>query len=175
MEIAGEKWYKYIKEQALKIDVKFVNLKLYDVKRGLQEMKKVFITKIPDKAGAFLKAGRIISKYNGNIERVNYNKTIDIHTLFIEVSAGEDEMRHITGELSDLGYLEDCMKKKRVHHDELEIERCTRNGAANTGTAQKGRCKHNIYELHAATAQGYQDFKMGIMFEDPRAVKTMPR
>ena len=37
-------------------------------------MRKTFVTKMPDKAGAFLEAGRIVRKYNGNITRVNYNK-----------------------------------------------------------------------------------------------------
>ena len=135
-------------------------------------MKKVFITKIPDKAGAFLKAGRIISKYNGNIERVNYNKTIDIHTLFIEVSAGEDEMRHITGELSDLGYLEDCMKKNESIMMSLKLKDVPGTVLPILELLKKGDV--NItYMSSRGDGTGYQDFKMGIMFEDPRAVKTM--
>ena len=42
---------------------------------------------MPDKAGAFLLASRIIAACGGNIARVNYNRAVDTHTLFIEVSA----------------------------------------------------------------------------------------
>ena len=52
-------------------------------------MKRSFITKMPDKAGAFLQASRIISRHGGNIVRVNYNRSVAIYTLFIDVSADE--------------------------------------------------------------------------------------
>ena len=45
---------------------------------------------MPDKAGAFLEAGRIVRKYNGNITRVNYNKALDVHTLFLEAEAEKE-------------------------------------------------------------------------------------
>ena len=48
-------------------------------------MKKTFVTTMPDRAGAFLKASRIIADLDLNITRVSYNKAIDTHTLFIEV------------------------------------------------------------------------------------------
>ena len=40
-------------------------------------MKKTYVTKMPDKAGAFLVAGKIIAEHGGNIVRVNYNKAVD--------------------------------------------------------------------------------------------------
>ena len=46
-------------------------------------MKKTFVTTMPDRAGAFLKASRIIADLDLNITRVSYNKAIDTHTLFI--------------------------------------------------------------------------------------------
>ena len=55
-------------------------------------MKKTFITQVPDKSGAFLKASRIIAEAGGNITRVSYNKAIDLHMLFIEVSATEEQL-----------------------------------------------------------------------------------
>ena len=56
-------------------------------------MKKTFITQVPDKSGAFLKASRIIAEAGGNITRVSYNKAIDLHMLFIEVSATEEQLQ----------------------------------------------------------------------------------
>ena len=63
-------------------------------------MKKTYVTKMPDKAGAFLLASQIISKYDGNIIRANYNKAVDLHTLFIEVSASAESHQKISEELS---------------------------------------------------------------------------
>ena len=52
-------------------------------------MKKTFITSMPDQAGAFLAAGRIIAAAGGNITRVSYNKAVDTHMLFLDVSGDE--------------------------------------------------------------------------------------
>ena len=66
-------------------------------------MKKTFITHMPDKTGALLNASRIISMAGGNITRVSYNKAIDLHMLFLEVSAGENQLIQIEKQLNDIG------------------------------------------------------------------------
>ena len=53
-------------------------------------MRKTYVTRMPDKAGAFLLASRIIAEEGGNITRVNYNRAVDTHTLFLEVTAPEE-------------------------------------------------------------------------------------
>lgn len=68
-------------------------------------MKKTFVTKIPDKAGAFLSASKIISSNGVNITRVSYNKAIDLHTLFIDVSGEEEAVEKSAKQLEKLGYL----------------------------------------------------------------------
>ncbi len=40
----------------------------------MEGVKQTYITRMPDKAGAFLMASRIIAGNGGNIVRVNYNK-----------------------------------------------------------------------------------------------------
>lgn len=45
-------------------------------------MKRTFITRLPNKAGAFLKATRIVAQSGANITRVSYNKAVDLHVLF---------------------------------------------------------------------------------------------
>ena len=70
-------------------------------------IKKTYITRMPDRSGAFLLAGRIISGAGGNIVRVNYNRAVDTHTLFIEVSADEEQHALIERRLTELGYLTD--------------------------------------------------------------------
>ena len=61
---------------------------------------------MPDKAGAFLNASRIISIAGGNITRVSYNKAIDLHMLFLEVSADEAQLIQIEKQLSAIGYMQ---------------------------------------------------------------------
>ena len=77
-------------------------------------MKRTYITQMPDKAGAFLAASRAICENGGNIVRVNYNKAVDIHTLFIEVSADEGQHAEIARELTALGYLPEEPSERQV-------------------------------------------------------------
>ena len=68
-------------------------------------MQKTYITTMPDKAGAFLKANQIIAGHGGNIVRVSYNKAVDLHTLFLDVEADKKQLQKITQDLGDIGYL----------------------------------------------------------------------
>ena len=89
-------------------------------------MRKTYITKIPDKAGAFLKASQIISSQNGNIVRVNYNKAIDLHTMFIEVSATEENHKKIKSELEKCNYLFNTTDNQKNSHNRFKITRHSR-------------------------------------------------
>ena len=55
-------------------------------------MKRTFITRLPNKAGAFLKATRIVAQSGANITRVSYNKAVDLHVLFLEVSGSQAQL-----------------------------------------------------------------------------------
>ena len=77
-------------------------------------MRKTFVTKMPDKAGAFLEAGRIVRKYNGNITRVNYNKALDVHTLFLEAEAEKEALEEMEAELFRIGYLESAASQDKI-------------------------------------------------------------
>lgn len=77
----------------------------YSLKAGMP-VKKTFITHMPDKAGAFLSASRIISMAGGNITRVSYNKAIDLHMLFLEVSAEKAQLDQIENQLTEIGYIQ---------------------------------------------------------------------
>ncbi len=67
--------------------------------------KKTYITVMPNRTGAFLKASRIIAGEGGNIVRVSYDKAVDLHTLFIDVEAEEEALIRIEQALTGLGYL----------------------------------------------------------------------
>lgn len=45
--------------------------------------KKSFIVQVPDEPGALHKAARIAKQYQANIHRINYNRKIDVNTVFL--------------------------------------------------------------------------------------------
>ncbi len=121
---------------------------------------------MPDKAGAFLVASRIISSYGGNIVRVNYNKAVDTHTLFIEVSADEAQHKAIERDLKDSGYLSDAADKGRILMIVLTL---TDKPGAVTPILDI-LVKHNVnisYMSSQENGTGIQHFKMGLFLEDP--------
>ena len=77
-------------------------------------MRETYITEMPDRSGAFLKASEIISGNNGNIVRLSYNKAVDVHTIFIEVEAENEDLLRISTELNAIGYLSCNEKNDRV-------------------------------------------------------------
>ena len=127
-------------------------------------MKKTYITTMPDKAGAFLKASKIISKLGGNIVRVNYNKALDLHTLFVEVSASTAAHAKIQKELEKCNYLFDETENQKILMIVLKLE-------DNPGTVTPileilKKYKVNIsYISSQENGTEYQYFKMGLLID----------
>lgn len=65
---------------------------------------------MPDTPGSLHRAAEIIKKYEGNINRIQYDRRIDPATVFYEVTASDEAFREITGELSAIGYLQTSLK-----------------------------------------------------------------
>ena len=62
-------------------------------------MKKTYVTSMPNRIGAFLKASKCFSELGVNITRVSYNKAVDSHTLFIDAEGTEEQLRKADAEL----------------------------------------------------------------------------
>ena len=135
-------------------------------------MKKTYITRMPDKAGAFLKASKIISKLGGNIVRVNYNKALDLHTLFVEVSASTAAHKKIQKELEKCNYLFDETENQKIIMIVLKLE-------DNPGTVTPileilKKYKVNIsYISSQENGTEYQYFKMGLLIENTKEIKNL--
>ena len=126
---------------------------------------------MPDKAGAFLQASSIISKNGGNIVRVNYNKSVDIHTLFIEVNADEKRHKQILTELSAVGYLSQSKAEQKVILIVLKLRDVV--GAVTPVLEIINNYDINVtYISSQETGTPYQYFKMGLMIEKPNEVKS---
>lgn len=127
---------------------------------------------MPDKAGAFLKASKIISFYGGNIVRVSYNKAVDVHTLFIDVSANLQQLEKITEELEALGYLSNEKNENKVILISLKLP--DKPGAVKPVLDILNRYEINISYMNSQeNGTEYQYFKMGLLIEEPKVIKDL--
>jgi len=135
-------------------------------------MRETYITKMPDKSGAFLKASEIISKNNGNIVRLSYNKAIDVHTLFIEVEAEDEDILRISTELNAIGYLSSNEKDDRVIMISLTLPNIP-------GSVLPVLRILNNYEINISymnlqeNGTSYLHLKMGLLIENTGIIKAL--
>jgi glyoxylase-like metal-dependent hydrolase (beta-lactamase superfamily II)/acetolactate synthase regulatory subunit/predicted amino acid-binding ACT domain protein len=133
---------------------------------------KSFVTNMPDKAGAFLRASEIIAKYKGNVVRVSYNKAVDLHTLFIDVQAAESALQKIENDLSDIGYIKKNITETRVI--EVSVKIPDRPGAMLPVLDILNRRAINISYMNSSASDGlFQNFKFGLLIEKPAIIKIL--
>ncbi|HDQ08725.1 MAG TPA: MBL fold metallo-hydrolase [Methanoculleus sp.] len=65
-----------------------------------------FISQVPTSPGSLQRGVSIITDHHGNINRIHYDRKIDPHTVFFEVTATEDGFARIREELAAIGYLQ---------------------------------------------------------------------
>ena len=90
-------------------------------------MRQTFTTTMPDRAGAFLRASRLIAAAGANITRVSYNKAVDMHILFIEVDGTKEQLSRVERELGTIGYLPDGQRPATVMLLEFELAAALRD------------------------------------------------
>ncbi len=150
--------------------VLIVNYPKRDVSMGM--VRQTYITKMPDKAGMFLLASRVISENGGNIVRVNYNKAVDAHTLFIEVQAEECRHERISAMLGELGYLTGDNDEQKIILIVLKLP--DRAGAVLPVLEIIGSYNINVsYISSQENGTPYQYFKMGLMVDNADEVKKL--
>lgn len=134
-------------------------------------MKKTFITKMPDEAGAFLEASRIISSVGANITRVSYNKAVDTHTLFIDVEGTRRQQDYIADGLAQIGYILNEGDNAKVMLLEFVLRDVP--GAVLPVLELINRYHFNIsYISSAENGSGFQNFKMGLFVERPEEIQA---
>ncbi|MCK9591572.1 MAG: MBL fold metallo-hydrolase [Methanoregula sp.] len=65
---------------------------------------------MPNTPGSLHRAAEIIQKYEGNINRIQYDRRIDPSTVFYEVTASDVAFGKITQDLTQIGYLQTSLK-----------------------------------------------------------------
>lgn len=128
-------------------------------------MNRTYVTRMPDNYGAFLRACQIILEEEGNIIRVSYNRTVDIHFLFIEVSATQEAHFLIQEKLIEIGYSSDRIDDTRLILVELELPDVP--GALIPVLEVINRYTVNISYMNShGDGTGCQYFKMGLLVDD---------
>ncbi|MEI8200287.1 MAG: MBL fold metallo-hydrolase [Eubacteriales bacterium] len=134
--------------------------------------RKSFVTSMPDKSGTFLRATRIIADHGGNIVRVSYNKAVDLHMLFIDVQAPADKLRKIEEDLLKIGYINERITETRVI--EVSVKIPDKPGAVLPVLEVLSKYDINISYMNSySDSTPYQDFKFGLLIENPGIIKTL--
>ena len=61
---------------------------------------------MPNRPGALHEAAEIITRYGGNINRINFDRRIDPQTVFFEVTSEQETYRKMAADLEQIGYLQ---------------------------------------------------------------------
>ena len=135
-------------------------------------MRKTYITKTPDQAGAFLVSTRAIAECGGNIVRVNYNKAVDANALFIEVDATEEQQERIAARLKEIEYLTDDPGMRQIILIELKLP--DRPGTLLPTLEVIKNHEVNIPYINSQeNGTPYQNFKMGLLVENTTEIKDL--
>ena len=135
-------------------------------------MRKTYITKTPDEAGAFLVSVRAISEQGGNIVRVNYNKAVDANALFIEVDATTYQHEAIAAKLKEIEYLTDDPGMRQIILIELKLP--DKPGTLLPTLEIIKRHEVNIPYINSQeNGTPYQNFKMGLLVENTTEIKDL--
>lgn len=133
------------------------------------ELKKTYVTSMPDHIGAFLKASKCFSSLGINITRVSYNKAVDSHTLFIDAEGTQQQLNKADAELEKIGYLQSNTDKTSV----VLLEFCLADvpGSVTDVLALINDFNFNIsYISSQENGSDYQFFKMGLYVDDAERV-----
>ncbi|MBQ1948372.1 MAG: MBL fold metallo-hydrolase [Clostridia bacterium] len=128
-------------------------------------MKKTYVTSMPSRIGAFLKASECFSALGINITRVSYNKAVDSHTLFIDAEGTKEQLEKADIELEKFGYLHNAQTKTSI----VLLEFCLEDTPGSVTDVLKliDRFNFNIsYISSQENGTEYQYFKMGLYVED---------
>lgn len=137
-------------------------------------MRETYMTTLPDRVGAFLKAAQCISPLGLNITRVSYNKAVDVHTLFLEVEGDAAQLELARKELDALGYFQEKRQARSVILLELTLK------DEPQALMPIIRLIHNYmfnisYMSSQADGSGFQKMKIGLLVENEAAISDFMR
>lgn len=134
------------------------------IAKEVLQMKKTFLTTMPNKVGAFLTAGKIFSGLGLNITRVSYNKALDSHMLFIEAEGEKAAMEKAALRLREIGYLQSTGSGRVIL---LQFKLADKPGTLCPVLELIEKFSINISYLSSESdGSGFQLFKMGLFIKE---------
>ena len=136
-------------------------------------MRKTYVTRVPDQHGIFLKVSRIIDDCGGRMVRVNYNRAVDAHTLFLEIDAEPEHHERISQVFLENGYMHSTANQPRILMLSLKI-------LGETGKLTKALEVMSHYPINisyiSSQVEGeshVQNLKLGILIENTVEISGM--
>ena len=120
---------------------------------------------MPNQIGAFLKASKFFAALGINITRVNYNKAVDSHTLFIDAEGTEEQLQKADAELKKIGYLQSAPDKTSIVLLEFYMENVP-GGVTNVLTLINDFHFNISYINSQESGADYQNMQIGLYVED---------
>ena len=120
---------------------------------------------MPNQIGAFLKASKVFAALGINMTRVNYNKAVDSHTLFIDAEGSEEQLQKADAELKKIGYLQSTTDKTSI----VLLEFCMENvaGSITNLLTLINDFHFNISYINSQESSAdYQNLQLGLYVED---------
>ena len=131
-----------------------------------------FVTRLPDRHGALLLASGIIKENNGDIIRVSFNKSVDMHTVFMEVRGEESDLANIRSALFEVGYLEENLMPTQIIM--LNIRHATGPGTIYPILQILNHHKVNISYINGQEqTDDYATLRLGLLIEDPNKIQKI--
>jgi len=127
---------------------------------------------MPDEAGALHRAAAIIRHYNGNINRLQFDRRIDPATVFFEVTAEEESYAEIARELAAIGYLQTSIRPFSFLKFTVHVP--NRSGALDEFLQYTTRAKANITFIDYDDAGRHPGrLTVSLRIEKTRAVENL--
>ena len=136
-----------------------------DIIMLVMNMKKSYVTTMPNHIGAFLQASRCFADLGINITRVSYNKAVDSHTLFIDAEGEEAQLIKAEQELKEIGYI----SNSRTEPDITLLEFHIKDHPGGVTPVLELIQSYNLNISYISSQQNdseYQLFKMGLLADD---------
>jgi glyoxylase-like metal-dependent hydrolase (beta-lactamase superfamily II) len=137
---------------------------------GDNKVKRTFITHMPDKSGAFLKASTLLARIGVNVTRVSYNRAVDVHMLVLDVSGTPEQLNDVQRGLQNIGYTQTSYADANVMLLEFKLRDVP--GAVTPILELIYSFNFNITYINSQeNGTDWQYFKMGLLVEAPQDVK----
>ena len=124
---------------------------------------------MPNHIGAFLRASECFAEIGVNITRVNYNKAVDSHTLFIDAEGTPEQLKRADEKLREIGYIQNSANEKSIVLLEFALK--DEPGSVTGVLKLINSFNFNIsYVSSQENGSEYQYFKMGLFVEDTKKI-----